>query len=260
MTDSKFIAAGGLDIHYLEAGEGPPLVLLHGGLATAAMWTKRIADLAKNYRVYAPDTRGHGQTSNPAAALTYPQLADDVAAFIAALGIERPHIAGYSDGGQTALEFGLRHPGKARSLVLGGAVSEPTPAYLDGLRGWGFPITADADEAALEAAFGAFFSVIKSSHGPAGESAYWRRFLPQISDLWLGLPSYSSRQMAAISEPVLVLMGDRDELGGLDQPIRLYRSIPGAELGVVPGSPHGAAERDVFWTMVRDFHARRANT
>lgn len=257
--ESRFVSAGGLDIHYLEAGGGPDLVLLHGGLATAeTAWGKRIADLAKDYRVLAPDSRGHGRTVNPATTLSYTQMADDVAAFITALGLEHPHVAGYSDGGQIGLELALRHSGVARSLVLGGTVSGPSTLYVDGLSTWGFPSPGEVDFAKLADVWGDFYRSFPTLHPGDGSPDYWRVFLQQISELWWNVPAYSDAELALVADPALIVMGDRDQLGGLDQPIRLYRAIPGAEFGVVPGSPHGAADRDVFWAMVRDFHARLA--
>jgi pimeloyl-ACP methyl ester carboxylesterase len=253
------VTVGDLDIFYHEAGAGDPLVLLHGGLVTAAMmFAGRMEKLAGDYHVFAPDTRGHGRTGNPGGRLSYPQMADDVAGFIDVLGIERPHIAGYSDGGQIALEFGLRHPGKAKTLVLGGTISGPTRAYLETLHSWGFIEPGKVDEEQLERSFGDFFTTVKGAHGHAHGPDYWRSFLPQISELWLTVPNYSDERLKSITDPTLVIMGDRDGDDGLEHAIRLYKGIPKAELAIVPNSPHGAVERGVFWDIVRDFHRRHA--
>ena len=134
---SQTVDVDGMTVHYLEQGDGAPLILLHGGLATAGMsWTHAMPMLAGRYRVVAPDSRGHGGTDNPADHLGYDQMADDVARLIEAWGLERPVVVGYSDGAQVALEFGLRHPGVARALVLGGVVSEPhDPTWRDSTAG-----------------------------------------------------------------------------------------------------------------------------
>lgn len=248
---------GELDIFYHEAGAGHPLVLLHGGMVTAEMmFAGRINELAADYRVFAPDARAHGRTGNQGGTLSYAQLADDVAGFIDALGIEQPHIAGYSDGGQTALEIGLRHPGKARTLVLGGTISGPTPTYLEMLRSLGFTGPGEVDHAQLEKSLGGFLDTVKRAHGHAYGPEYWRTLLPQISELWLSLPSYSDDQLGSIVDPALVVMGDRDGADGLDHALRLYRGLGSAELAIVPNAPHGAVARDVFWELVRDFHSR----
>jgi pimeloyl-ACP methyl ester carboxylesterase len=89
-AQSMTVAAAGLDIHMLVAGSGDPLILLHGGTATADMsWTTAMPRLAADWYVVAPDTRGHGRTANPADELSYQQLADDVAALIDAMELDR---------------------------------------------------------------------------------------------------------------------------------------------------------------------------
>jgi len=66
-----------------------------------------------------------------------------------------------------------------------------------------------------------------------------------------------ARQLAAITDPTLVITGDRDELADLEQAARLYHAIPTAELAIVPGASHGAADRDIYWDLVLDFLDRR---
>jgi len=254
---SKRISLGDLDVAYLEAGEGEPLILLHGGLATAeASWGHAMPRLARGWRVLAPDSRGQGGTSNPADHLGYDQMADDVAAFIAALGIEKPVIAGYSDGAQIGIEFGLRHPGMARAMVLGGVITRPTTAYVEGLKSWGYPAAGEVDYRQLEETFGDFLGFIKTAHG-RGDPDYWQRLMPQISRLWHTVPAYADAQLASIGVPTLVLSGDRDHLAGLDEPRRLLDTLPDAELAVVPGAGHDAIDRPIFWDLVEEFLARR---
>ena len=112
------IDVNGATIYYEEHGAGEPLVLLHGGLISSASWEPELPYLTGEFRVITPDTRGHGRSTNPSGKLTYPQLADDVAALIGELGLDRPIVGGYSDGGQIALELGVRHPeARGRSIV-----------------------------------------------------------------------------------------------------------------------------------------------
>ena len=256
---SRTIAAAGLDTHVLDAGTGDPLILLHGGTATADMsWTTSMPRLAANWHVIAPDTRGHGRTANPADELTYQQLADDVAALIDAMELHRPVIAGYSDGAQTALEFGLRQPGRAAALILGGAMSEPTPRYVAELHDWGFIAPGQVDLDKIAAEFGEDLADLRAAHVHASSDADWLRFLQQIAQLWLRLPAYTNEQLATITEPTLVITGDHDELADLEQAARLYHAIPTAELAIVPGASHGAADRDIYWDLVLDFLDRRA--
>lgn len=253
---SHSVTIGDLEVHYLEEGRGQPLLLLHGGTATAESWGEAMPRLADRYRVFALDTRGHGRTSNPLQAMSYAQFADDVAGFIAALGLKKPLIIGYSDGGQTALEFGLRHPGKAGALVLGGTVSRLTQPMLEGLRSWGFSVPGEVDLDRLAKEFGPYFEQIKVAHAHHYGPEYWRAFLKQISTLWLTVPTYSERQLASISVPALVIMGDRDQLGGIAEADRLYRHLGAGELSIIANVGHEAVNKPLFWDAVREFLTR----
>lgn len=252
---SRTVDVDGMRVHVLERGEGIPLVLLHGGLATAeTSWTDAMPLLAGRYRVVAPDARGHGGTDNPADHLAYDQMADDVARLIEVLELERPVVMGYSDGAQVALELALRHPGTARALVLGGVVSEPHDTYLEGLHRWGFPAPGEVDVPALTQEFGPeFFSETRAAHTTITDDEQWVRFLRHISTLWLTVPRYEEAQLATIIEPTLVITGDRDQMAGVDQALRLFRHIPGGELAVIPGADHGEEDQGLFWHTVRTF-------
>src|SRR5499427_9043897 len=123
--ESRSVHANGIDIHYLEAGRGAPLVLLHGGMVSSNLiWTgvpiayaSHMARLSDRFRVIAPDTRGAGRTVHSGGAVTFDLLADDVAALVDALRLERPLVAGFSDGGITATILGIRHPGCVRAIA-----------------------------------------------------------------------------------------------------------------------------------------------
>jgi pimeloyl-ACP methyl ester carboxylesterase len=116
-----YVNANGLDVYYEEVDAGAPLILLHGGTVTSARWQPQLPAFARHFRVITPDSRGHGRTNNPAGVLSYRLMADDMAALVQALGLDAPLICGYSDGGQIALEIGMRYPDLAAALVVGGA-------------------------------------------------------------------------------------------------------------------------------------------
>jgi pimeloyl-ACP methyl ester carboxylesterase len=132
-VQSNHVWCKGLRIHYEDHGAGAPVVLLHGGLVTGhRMWSSHVPALARHHRVLVPDSRGHGRTDNPEGRLADDLMAEDCAAFIEALGVDRPMVMGYSDGAQTALELGIRHPDRIAGLVLGGVVAEPGRAVFPG--------------------------------------------------------------------------------------------------------------------------------
>ncbi len=134
MAEGKFVNANGLDIYYQEYGKGRPLILLHGATDTHKLWKPFIPEFSKFFRVITPDTRGHGRTLNPAGELSYQVMADDLAEFIQDLDLEKPFMFGYSDGGQTALDFGMRYPDIPGALVIGGAWYQFSAEYQDSLR------------------------------------------------------------------------------------------------------------------------------
>lgn len=259
MAAGAYAQAGDLTVWYTEQGQGPRF-LVHGGLATGeVMWRADIvADLAREHRVLVPDSRGHGRTDNPAGVLRYDQMADDVAAFAAAVGAERPLVVGYSDGAQIALELGMRHPGLARALVLGGVVIRPSDAYLEALRGMGFPSPGAVDLPEVRTAMGGFWDTIRTVHLHAQGDESLRAYLAQISALWHGVPDYADAQLTSITEPALVITGDRDG-ASVDDSLRLYRLLPRGELAVLPNAGHGAGERPLFWELVKDFLARHTH-
>ncbi len=252
------IRLGELAVHYWEKGTGQPLILLHGGTATAeTSWATAMRLIPGGYRILTPDSRGHGGTNNPDDGLAYDQMADDLARFIEAIGLIRPFVFGHSDGAQIALEFGLRHPGVAGALVLSGTMSEPTTSYIDDLHQWGFTAPGLADLERIAAEFGDDYEPTRLAHHLSGRPEHWPRFLGQIAELWLTLPTYTAEQLAGVGEPTLVITGDRDGLADVTQAQRLFRGIPRAELAVVPDAGHGAADQPLFWHIVMHFLARR---
>src|SRR5262249_24263815 len=124
-VEARTVRANGIDIHYLEQGEGDTLVLLHGGIvSTNPIWSgvpiayaSYMDTLAKRFHVIAPDTRGCGRTPHSGGQITVDVLADDGAALIDELGIERPAVAGFSEGGISATVLGIRHPGAVRAIL-----------------------------------------------------------------------------------------------------------------------------------------------
>lgn len=111
--------------YYIEAGEGEPLILLHGNGESGAYFKHQMEPFARHCHVYAVDTRGHGQTPRGSAPFTIRQFAEDLAGFMDRLGIEKAHILGFSDGGNIALRFAMRYPERVDKLIVDGANLNP---------------------------------------------------------------------------------------------------------------------------------------
>ncbi len=114
--------------HFIEAGQGEPLILLHGNGEDSSYFGGQFGVFAQYYRVYALDTRGHGKTPRGEAPFTIRQFAEDLLGFLDTRGIERAHLLGFSDGGNIAMDFALRHPERVGRLILNGANLSPAGA------------------------------------------------------------------------------------------------------------------------------------
>ena len=123
------LTVNGVRLHCVVEGEGPLVVLLHGFPETSRAWRKQIPELAKRFKIVAPDLRGYGQSEKPKGIAAYRTavLADDIAALIAAFGAERAHVVGHDWGGGVAWTLATVHPEVVDRLVV---LNCPHPAVL----------------------------------------------------------------------------------------------------------------------------------
>jgi pimeloyl-ACP methyl ester carboxylesterase len=158
------------------------LLLVHGGTATSQSWASHLPAFTEHFRVFTPDSRSHGRTDNPKGELDYRVMADDVAALVGALGLQRPLVLGYSDGGQIALELGIRYPGLVRALVLGGTQFRFSEAYLEDARALlGIAEGQEVDPERLEREQPDFVGYLREAHGHVYGPEYWKAYVRQIA-------------------------------------------------------------------------------
>ena len=110
--------ANGIDIHYETAGQGEPLLLLHGLGSRSEDWQLQVPAFAGCYRVITADMRGHGRTAKPPGPYSVPMMAADVLGLLDALGIDAAHLVGLSMGGMIAFQMAVDGPERVRSLVI----------------------------------------------------------------------------------------------------------------------------------------------
>ena len=110
---------------FLEQGQGEPLLLLHGNGESCEYFKSQIDAFAKQYHVYAIDTRGHGKTPRGEKTFTIRQFAEDLLGFMDEHRIEKAHLLGFSDGGNIAMVFAIRYPERVLRLILNGANLDP---------------------------------------------------------------------------------------------------------------------------------------
>jgi pimeloyl-ACP methyl ester carboxylesterase len=126
---SRFAKVNGIRLHYLVAGQGEPVVLLHGYAQTSHMWRPLIVELAKTNTVIAPDLRGFGKSAKPPAGYYKKTMAQDVHALTASLGYKRVQIAGHDIGLMVAYAYAAQYPADVDRIAL-------MDAFLPGVGDW----------------------------------------------------------------------------------------------------------------------------
>lgn len=252
-----FVDINDISMYYRETGMGTPLILLHGGLGSSDMWEPCLPFFAEQFRVVTPDSRAHGRTDNPSDTLSYQQMAEDVAALIEALDLDRPFVGGWSDGGQIALELGMRHPDLARGLIIGGAWYSFTDRYLRRMKAMGFEGPGQFNQVAYEKVIGRF-----GLHPPAHyDNGCHDTQALQLTHLWMTDLAYGPDDFAKVTVPSLIMLGDRDGYIPVEQAVQMYKYLPDAELSISPGVGHDLPEvrAETFAAIVLDFLERHSD-
>src|SRR6185312_9384599 len=115
---SRFAKVNGVRLHYLTAGQGDPVILLHGYAQTSHMWLPLIAELAKTRTVIAPDLRGFGQSAKPAGGYEKASMAQDIHALAASLGYKRIRLCGHDIGLMVAYAYAAQYPAEVGRIAL----------------------------------------------------------------------------------------------------------------------------------------------
>src|SRR5215467_9248104 len=116
-----YTEVNGLNLYFETHGTGRPLILLHGGLGSGAMFGPVLPALTERHQVIAPDLQGHGRTADIDRPIDVRLMADDIAALIEHLGLDEPDLVGYSLGGGVALQTAIKYPAMVRRLVAASA-------------------------------------------------------------------------------------------------------------------------------------------
>ena len=143
--NGQYAEVNGINLYYETHGAGRPLVLLHGGLGSGEMFGPTLPALAEHHEVIVVDLQGHGRTADIDRPLDVRLMADDIAALIEHLGLDRPDVVGYSLGGGVAWHIAVRHPDKVGRLVSASANIRRAAIYPEMLGQQG-QVSADAAE------------------------------------------------------------------------------------------------------------------
>ena len=219
-------------LHYVEQGQGKPLILLHGNGENCDYFEHQIPCFAREYRVIAMDTRGHGQSPRGEKPFTIVQFAEDLHDFMDEKAIGKAILLGFSDGGNIALTFALKYPERVDKMIVDGANLFPSgvkPIYQ-------WPIEIGYRIAKLFA---------KKSE-EAKKNA-------EMLGLMVNEPHIEPSELARLAMPVLVVAGTKDMIKD-DHTRLIYNSLPNAKLEIIAGD-HFVANKnyEAFNTVVEAF-------
>ena len=263
-------ADDGVRLYYEESGAGVPVIFVHEYAGDARSWEPQLRHFGRRYRAIAYNARGYPPSDVPSDPAAYSQAraADDIAAVLTHLGIERAHVVGLSMGGFATLHFGFRHAPRARSLVVAGCGYGAEKAQRERFRSEAEAVAAFIQQNGMDAfaekyAYGptrvqfenkdprgfAEFKRMLSEHDAVGARLTQlgvQRERPSLYDL--------TEQMKALRVPTLVLTGDED-WPCLQPGLLMKQTIPSAALAVMPNCGHAInlEDPDVFNRIVGDF-------
>jgi pimeloyl-ACP methyl ester carboxylesterase len=267
----------GVRLYVEETGDGPPVLFLHEFAGDHHSWEPQVRALSRRYRCIAYNARGYPPSDVPEDPAAYSQAraVEDAIAVLDALDIERAHVVGLSMGGFASLHLGLRHPGRARSLVVAGVGYGAQPERQQAFREEsGVIADAFANEGAAEVtkryAVGparvqfqnkdprgwAEWAARLAGHDAQG-SAHTMRGVqaarPSLYDL--------TDELRALEVPTLLIAGDEDE-GCLEPSLMLKRTIPTAGLALLPRTGHtcNLEEPELFNRLLDRFFADVENS
>jgi pimeloyl-ACP methyl ester carboxylesterase len=225
---SGFSDVGGLNMYYEIYGKGQPLVLIHGGGSTIeTTYGNLIPLLSPRRQIIAMELQAHGRTGDRPSELSFEQDADDVTALLQNLNIGKADFLGYSNGGHTLIEIGLRHPQIINKMIIAssffnrGAV---VPQFWEGF-----------DSATIEVMPQSLIDGFLKVNND--KNALLNMFNKDVQKM-KGFKGWSEAQIKCIKSPTLIINGNND-VGSVEHAVEMYRTIPGSQLAILPGK-HGA--------------------
>jgi len=216
--------ANDVELYYQIHGEGTPLILLHGGLGHSGHWKNQLDLLSKHFKVISVDSRGHGRSTMSDQQISFALMASDTVALMNHLEIERAHILGWSDGGNTGLYLAIHHPERLIKVVASGSNYSPS-----GIR-------SNVGENQKFIAY--IGNAVADYQALSPDPANWDALFANVGRMWSSEPDFTTEQLGGITVPVLLLDGESDEAIYTEHTIEMASLIPTAKLTFVPGTGH----------------------
>ena len=260
----EFTEVDGLRIAYERAGTGPPLVLLHGFVADGrSTWHPQIDALSDEFTVVAWDAPGAGRSADSPETFGISGYADCLAGFVAALGLDHPHVLGLSFGGILALAFRHRHPTVPRTLALASAyagwLGSLEPDVAEARRRHSHVLADLTPDEFVDALLPTMFSDSARPETVEAYGAAIRAFHPSGFRAMAEACVVDLRPvLGAVDVPTLLLSGENDVRAGVVVAQDLEAAIPGSTLVVLPGAGHlcNLESPEEFTHAVRGFLRR----
>jgi pimeloyl-ACP methyl ester carboxylesterase len=224
----QYVDVAGLKTWYDTAGEGDPLVLLHGGMCTNDTWAAQMPVFAEHFRVIAPERRAHGHTPDVAGPLNYSDMAADTVGFLEGVVRQPAHLVGWSDGGIVGLLVAIARPDLVRKLVAISANLNPAGVVPEAHK---MLAAASPEDPSME-----MFRSLYVTNSPDG-AEHWPIVFAKFGEMASTQPDIGPDELRSISASTLVVASD-DDMVALEQTLELYRSIPSSQLAIVPGTSH----------------------
>ena len=252
---AEYADINGMKMYYEVSGKGDPLIVLHGAYMNIPSMGAIIPKLAETHKVFAVEFQGHGRTTDIDRPITYPNLADDVAAFMDAAGVKKADVFGYSMGAIAGLQLAIRHPEKVDQLVVASGAYD--------LRGWQPEFTAAIPTMTVEMIVAMPFAedYRKLSPNPDGFPALVKKLiaLEKVPMAW-------EADVKTLKTPVLVISGDAD-VATLEHSVAMFRLLGGGVMGdmgkplpasrfaVLPATSHTAVigQTDLLYAIIEPF-------
>jgi pimeloyl-ACP methyl ester carboxylesterase len=225
-------------MYYEIHGTGEPLVLLHGAYMTIDAMGELLPGLAESRRVIAVEQQGHGRTADIDRPITYEQMADDTAAVLRHLGIEKADVFGYSMGGGVALQLAIRHPDLVRKLVVASAsyTSDGMQPELHSM------IPSITPEMFAGSPMETVYLEVAPNPGD------FPRLVEKLKRLDMTPFAWPADDVRGIEAPALIIVGDADAIR-LEHAVEMFRLLGGGAMGdladlprsqlvVLPGTTH----------------------
>ena len=245
-NDGKYLTIHGTQIYYEEYGEGPALLLFHGGFGDISSFKYVIPKLSEKYRVILPDTPGHGRSEFPNQPLSYQIMAEYYSEMIDQLKLDSVYVIGFSDGGNAGLILVNHRPDKVKKLLVSGA-NYKSEAYI-GMDEFSETIlNVDWVESNWEE-----WIVDYQKTSPSGD---WRRYITEGRAMWLTEAYFSMSILEEISIPVLVVYGDKDSVI-IEHGIEIKNAIKNSQLCILPNTTHSGVfgkKNNLIIKIIQDF-------